>query len=83
MKYGMLAGAVFAAALALPVLAHAQDGAGASNWANAGGSDPARDLIGLGVRVFAHGHAYGPGSASSSMALYQPRAAVSRTPKKK
>jgi hypothetical protein len=38
MTYGVLAGAFFAAALALPVLAHARESAGASNWANGGGA---------------------------------------------
>ena len=85
----MLAGVVFATALALPLAAQAQDGAGPSNWANAGGTDSVRDLVGLGVRIFDHGHAYGPNSASypssnySSLALYEPRTAVSRTPKRK
>jgi hypothetical protein len=78
----MLASAVFAAALVLPLVANAQDGIGATSWANAGGTDPARDLVGLGVRIFDRGHAYGPGSSSypsstsSSLALYKPRTSV-------
>jgi hypothetical protein len=85
----MLASAVFAAALVLPLVANAQDGIGPTSWANAGGTDPARDLVGLGTRIFARGHSYGPGaptypsSAYSSLARYEPRtsAGVSRKAK--
>jgi len=89
MRTMTLAVAIFAAALALPFAAHAQDGAGASNWANTGGSDSTRDLVGLGTRIFDRGHAYGPGTPSypssnySSLALYQPRPALGSVPKKK
>ena len=41
--------AIVIAALSFPLAAKAQDGIGPTNWANAGGSDPARDLVGLGV----------------------------------
>ena len=44
----MLASAVFAVALVLPLVANAQDGV--TGWANAGGTDPARNLVGLGIR---------------------------------
>jgi hypothetical protein len=56
----ILACAVLSAALAFPLAANAQDGAGASNWANAGGTDPARDLVGLGTRVFDRGYLSSP-----------------------
>ena len=85
----LLASAVFAAVLALPLVANAQDGAGPTNWANAGGTDPARDLVGLGVRIFDRGHSYGPGpstypsSTYSSLARYDPRASVGVTRKAK
>ena len=59
MRNKMLIGAVCAAALSFPLVANAQDGAGPTNWANAGGTDPARDLVGLGVRIFNRGQAYG------------------------
>lgn len=48
--------AIVIAALSFPLAAKAQDGIGPTNWANAGGSDPARDLVGLGVRVFDRGY---------------------------
>jgi len=84
MRIKILASALLVATFVLPVTARAQDGAGPSNWANAGGTDPARDLVGLGVRVFDRGHSgYAAGSAYSAQALYEPRTAVSRTPKKK
>jgi hypothetical protein len=61
MRNKLLVGAVFATALAFPLAANAQDsGAGPTNWANAGGTDPARDLVGLGVRIFDRGQPYGP-----------------------
>ena len=89
MRNKMLVGAVCAAALAFPPVANAQDGAGPSNWANAGGTDPARDLVGLGIRIFDRGQAYGPGlpaypsSNYSSLARYDSRVSVGTTPKKK
>jgi hypothetical protein len=89
MRNKMLASAVFAAALALPLVAHAQDGAGPTNWANAGGTDPARNLVGFGIRIFNHGQAYGPNSATypsshySSLALYESRTPVATKRKKK
>jgi len=79
----MLGGAVLAVALALPLVAHAQDGAGAASWANAGGTDPARDLVGLGTRIFDHGHVNHAAGSYSSQALYEPRTAVVTRPKKK
>ena len=89
MRNKMLVGAICAAALAFPPVANAQDGAGPSNWANAGGTDPARDLVGLGVRIFDRGQAYGPGlpaypsSNYSSLARYGSQVPVGATPKKK
>ena len=83
----MLASAVFAVALVLPVVTNAQDGV--TGWANAGGTDPARNLVGLGIRIFNHGQAYGPGSATypsshySSLARYEPRTSVGVTRKAK
>ena len=83
----LLATAVFAAVLALPLVANAQDGV--TSWANAGGTDPARDLVGLGIRIFDRGHSYGPGpstypsSTYSSLARYEPRASVGVTRKAK
>jgi len=83
----MLASVVFATVLALPFVANAQDGV--TSWANAGGTDPARDLVGLGTRIFDRGHSYGPGpstypsSTYSSLARYEPRPSlrVTRTAK--
>ena len=83
----LLASAVFAAVLALPLVANAQDGV--TGWANAGGTDPARDLVGLGTRIFDRGHSYGPGPATypsstySSLARYEPRASLGVTRKGK
>ena len=83
----MLASAVFAVALVLPLVANAQDGV--TGWANAGGTDPARDLVGLGVRIFNHGQAFGPSSATypsshySSLARYEPRISAGVTRKAK
>jgi hypothetical protein len=83
----LLASAVFAAVLALPLVANAQDGV--TSWANAGGTDPARDLVGLGVRIFDRGHSYGPGpstypsSTYSSLARYELRTSVGVTRKAK
>jgi hypothetical protein len=81
----MLASALFATVLALPLVAHAQDGV--TGWANAGGTNPARDLVGLGTRIFDRGHSYGPGpstypsSAYSSLARYESRTSVAVTRK--
>jgi hypothetical protein len=89
MRNKLLVGALFAATLAFPLVANAQDGAGPTNWANAGGTDPARDLVGLGVRIFDRGQAYGPGlpaypsSNYSSLARYDSRLAPGTPPKKK
>lgn len=83
----LLASAAFAAVLALPLVANAQDGV--TSWANAGGTDPARDLVGLGTRIFDRGHSYGPGpstypsSSYSSLARYEPRASLGVTRKAK
>jgi hypothetical protein len=67
--------AVSAAVLAFPLAAKAQDGTGPTNWANAGGTDPARDLVGLGTRVFNRGRIYSAGAPAvySWQALYQAR----------
>jgi hypothetical protein len=89
MRNKMLVGAICAAALAFPAVANAQDGAGPTNWANAGGTDPARDLVGLGVRIFDRGQAYGPGLPAypypnySSLARYDSRVSAGTSPKKK
>ena len=83
----ILATAVFATVLALPFAANAQDGV--TGWANAGGTDPARDLVGLGTRIFDRGHSYGPGPSSypsstySSLARYEPRASLRASRKAK
>jgi hypothetical protein len=79
----VLASALFAAALAFPLVAHAQDGTGPTNWANAGGTDPARDLVGLGTRIFDRGHTYTAGSTTySSQARYEPQTVIGIKPKK-
>jgi hypothetical protein len=73
MRNELLVGAVFAAALALPLVANGQDRAGPTNW----------------VRIFDRSQAYGPGlpaypsSNYSSLARYDLRVSLGATPKKK
>jgi hypothetical protein len=84
MSSKFLASAFFLAVLTLPPAAHAQDGAGPASWGNAGGTDPARDLVGLGTRIFDRGHAYTAGLSSySSQARYEPQTIVGMKPKRK
>jgi hypothetical protein len=75
--------AVYAAVLAFPLTANAQDGTGPTNWANAGGTDPARDLVGLGTRVFNRGRIYSAGAPAvySWQPLYEARTPARTTAK--